>query len=341
MNHLLRLYEKYPTRTWNVQYILGNPNYTLEFMELHNFLDNLDDWYNISKNINLTWELINKYIKWNYYMLSKNPVITWKIFKENPYEPWDIYGLICNPNMTWENIQELLLNTEYYKEKLHCEKTFTQTLSCNPNMTLELLRANFDIIYLELGSMWKLPGLSRNPNINWEIINANPNISWDWDELSEHPNITFEIIKNNFDLFKFNKGNSYVKWNMYHVSKNPNITWEIILTNPTFSWDWNGISVNPNITWEIVCEYPDERLGVIFGKHNYWNINQLSLNPNITYEIVHNNIDKLWNFIYISENLFDKHPHLIKKKYQKQVKCWNEVMVKLYFPIFIDCISKN
>jgi hypothetical protein len=41
--------------------------------------------------------------------------------------------------------------------------------------------------------------ISRNPNINWEIMEANPDKPWDWYGISSNPNITMEIIQNNLD----------------------------------------------------------------------------------------------------------------------------------------------
>ena len=65
-------------------------------------------------------------------------------------------------------------------------------------------------------------GLSENPNITWEIVEANPDIPWDW----------------------------------YGLSRNPNITMDIVEANPDKSWDWNWLNIyqsiknaNPDKSW--------------------------------------------------------------------------------------------
>ena len=56
-------------------------------------LDNLNlpwNWFNLSRNENVTWELIQKYpnLPWDYQGLSGNPNITLKIIKENSHKKW-------------------------------------------------------------------------------------------------------------------------------------------------------------------------------------------------------------------------------------------------------------
>ena len=43
------------------------------------------DWYGLSYNTNITWEIVqnNQYKYWNWIILSQNTIITWKIFKNN------------------------------------------------------------------------------------------------------------------------------------------------------------------------------------------------------------------------------------------------------------------
>jgi len=38
-------------------------------------------------------------------------------------------------------------------------------------------------------------GISSNPNITFEIVEAHPDKPWDWEGLSLNPNITFEIVE--------------------------------------------------------------------------------------------------------------------------------------------------
>jgi|LakMenE18May11ns_1017448.scaffolds.fasta_scaffold9954712_2 hypothetical protein len=83
--------------------------------------------------------------------------------------------------------------------------------------------------------------LSKNLNINWEIIKANPDKPWNYRYLSKNLNVTWEIIKANPDK----------PWNYRYLSENHNITWKIVKENINKSWSYLGLSVNPNITLEI------------------------------------------------------------------------------------------
>ena len=75
------------------QFILDNPEY---------------DWkyYLLSRNPNITWEIVKNNPKhnWSYGTLSENPNITWEIVQNNPQIPWDYGTLSRNTNITWEII---------------------------------------------------------------------------------------------------------------------------------------------------------------------------------------------------------------------------------------------
>lgn len=118
--------------------------------------------------------------------------------------------------------------------------------------------------------------LSKNPNIDLEIIKKNPNKSWDYEYLSKHPNITWEMVKNNPDK----------NWNYKYLSKNSNITWDIVRDNPDKSWNYRYLSENHNVTWDIVKDNPDKN----------WSYLGLSANPNITIEIANLNPDNRWDY---------------------------------------------
>ena len=58
---------------------------------------------------------------------------------------------------------------------------------------------------------WNYYGLSQNPNITWEIVQANPEKDWSY----------------------------------RYLSMNPNITWEIVQANPQIPWHYGSLSMNP------------------------------------------------------------------------------------------------
>ena len=39
--------------------------------------------------------------EWNWYNISCNPNITWDIIRDNPEIEWDWLGISSNPNITW------------------------------------------------------------------------------------------------------------------------------------------------------------------------------------------------------------------------------------------------
>ena len=94
------------------------------------------------------------------------------------------------------------------------------------------------------------------------------------------------------------------------LSGNPSITWEIIQANPEYPWEWEGISRNPSITWEIIQANP--------GSH--WNWRYISRNPNVTWDIIKAHPDKPWDMDAVSFNFMSKHPYLIKKQKEKEVR---------------------
>ena len=43
--------------------------------------------------------------KWNWWILSENPNITWEIIESNPDKEWNWFYISCNPNITYEIIK--------------------------------------------------------------------------------------------------------------------------------------------------------------------------------------------------------------------------------------------
>ena len=79
MEKLIKLTEKYPDKDWNWGYV-----------------------ETISKNPNLTIEMINKYPDkdWYWWEISCHENITMEIIEKYPDKPWDWKGISCNQNLT-------------------------------------------------------------------------------------------------------------------------------------------------------------------------------------------------------------------------------------------------
>jgi len=237
-----------------------------------------DNWQQISANPNITWDIIeanlyNPDMEWDWSYISQNPNITWDIVKANLKKPWNWHYLSCHPNITWDIIEDNLDKPWDWEN---------EGVLDNPNLTLEIILANTDRLWNWAMKISKI--------VPWEIVQARPNENWDWglDGLLSNPNVTIENIESMHDRFYKNyvymsekltldyvlrhppspNDNQYYFW----IYSNPKLNWEMFLADksPKTKFHWNGISANPNITWEIVS----------------------------------NNMDKPWNWIYLSRNEF-------------------------------------
>ena len=58
-------------------------------------------------NLELEWfDIICKFLRNDYKLISRNPNITMEIIKGNPDKPWDWYWMSNKPNITMEFIKE-------------------------------------------------------------------------------------------------------------------------------------------------------------------------------------------------------------------------------------------
>lgn len=116
------------------------------------------------------------------------------------------------------------------KKSAHYYNKFYDDLSKNLNLNYEIIKANFD-------KPWNFKYLSKNHNITWEIIEANPDKPWNYRYLSENHNITWKIVKDNFNK----------PWSYLGLSANPNITLEIASLNSKNRWDYEMLEYPRNI----------------------------------------------------------------------------------------------
>jgi len=125
-------------------------------------------------------------------------------------------------------------------------------LSSNPNITLNILKKTKNPLV-----PWNYSGLSSNPNITWEIVQADPKKRWNYKFLSSNPNITWSIVQANPDK----------PWDYCNLSKNPNITWSIVKANPDKPWNYNFLFLNQTnrYNWpsNIIKRWTVERINKI------------------------------------------------------------------------------
>jgi hypothetical protein len=319
-------------KPWNYRMLSKNPNINWEFIS--NNLDKKWNWELISDNPNITWnDIVNNLDKpWDWKYISKNPNITWEIIINNSKMPWDWKYISKNPNITWE-----IINTNHWR------KWSFKDFSYNPNLTIEnviskpnkdwdwkyiLKNLKFDIDYLRklhiipLYHRKKLyKYLSFNINIPIEYIKDNPG-SWNPGYISCRYNLDWETIINSMDKIKYD-------WNIIAANFNISIEKNHPKNDPESIWNPITLSMNYNLTMEIINK------NLLVG----YDWEYISLNPTLDWlEDILPNIDKPWNWISLSKNLFTKSkiPKLLEyyksENYKKRLvrqfldKCWEELI---------------
>lgn len=216
--------------------------------------------------------------RWDWYGLSKNPNITWDVIINNFNKPWNMYAICMNPNLTrqiindnWEHfiLNGIVMQNEKY---IFNEVKYIYT---NKNLPFKLIEEAYHSVDNNHYTM--LQFLSKNPNIiSYGLLEKNVNDDWDWKELSLNPYITFDFVKKHIKK----------PWNYKYLSLNQNITLKIIEENPDIFNNYEWISGNPNLTWEFVKKNINKK----------WNWSWLSRHHNIDWNIIKNNLDKPWDF---------------------------------------------
>jgi len=170
--------------------------------------------------------------------------------------------------------------------------------------------SNHLYILLNLYPDIEVSQLSKHPCITWDIIQAHPEKSWNWEFISMNSNITWEIIQSN----------PIMPWDWHFISMNPNITWEIIHENPDKAWNLNNALGHLNITWSTIEQYlgKPRTFQCIINNQNimaelfhefmdmdipdnssrFWTL--LSKNPKISWDMIQKHIDKPWDWHELS-----------------------------------------
>ena len=161
---------------------------------------------------------------------------------------------------------------------------------------------SFDIVLNNLDKEWDCFEVSRNKTVTMEVIKNNIDMPWDWNGVSENPNITINDILNNLDK----------PWNLTFISRNPQLTIKMIneLRSNNFisiCYGYN-ISSNLNVNVKDILNINDCPL----------NWDKISNRDDLTLNIVLDNLDKNWNWSFLSDNNFDfDRNNYIKRNFKK------------------------
>ena len=294
--------------------ISGSVSLKFEYIKEYSYLDDDWDWYAISRNPNITMEIIelNLEYPWDWESVSDNPNLTIDFVKKYPEFDWDWENITLNSSMTvqiiennidnpwlWEKMHyNININSEFiekYKDKGwdYCEifrtdrfrdrsmiskKMFDNQLKhINSNLVNNISTIMQKHIY-ELNECFCL---SENVNTTWETIEKYPNLGWSWDKLSYNDNITIDIIEKNLDK----------NWNWKQLSSNPNLTRDFIIKYNDKNWCWVTLFKKNKIDFDFIKDRicPSE-------------YKILSKSDKITIQIIRDNIKKPWDWYNLSCN---------------------------------------
>ena len=189
---------------------------------------------NISRNPNITWEIVlcNPDRPWDYSGLSENPNITIDIINANPDKDWD-YEIFTKTNteISLDIIQKYYKFSKiaYLKNPNLTSKEFRSIF--NQNLYLEGTNESHinyknldinDILYIQeiVGEDFGLPlEFYDSNNINWEIIEKYKDFDWSYEQLIRHKNIPIEYILDNLDKFEITSKKSIA----FNLAQNPNL----------------------------------------------------------------------------------------------------------------------
>ena len=136
----------------------------------------------MSSHPNLTFNFVKTHLtpdwEWDWYNLTKNPNITMEDIEKNPECHWDMWSITSNPNLTIEFVEK-------YKGTYGLDPEF---VALSPCISMEYIEKTRN----QLNWIWHL--LSANSNIKIEDMEAHTEYPWDLEFVSVNPNLTMEFI---------------------------------------------------------------------------------------------------------------------------------------------------
>ena len=220
---------------------------------------------------------------WDFKQVSKSPAITPQDIDANLGLPWCYGAMSVNPNITEDFVAKHLDKSWSYTQlsghpnisfdfiKRHHLRYDNWLVSSNANLTIpDVLR------HIKNGHSFDRDGLSLNPNLTWDAIEAiggidaaNP-INWNMYVVAKHIPLTDTVLDANFNALKegalFNPTleRSMVERHLpairtickhkFWLSKHPNLQYTDLIYMGVF--DIDGWSLNPNLTFADISQNP-------------------------------------------------------------------------------------
>ena len=312
---------KYPHKKWDIIYLIENNKIT-DFISLSKFkylneiiiekyLTKQWDWQWIILNTDIkidkfvSLELIKKYFnKWNYYELSKNPNLTEEFILKYLHRNWDMEYLIDNNKITDFNA---ISKFKYINKKIinkYPDKPWDWNwlLWClyddieNNNINLDIIEKNIKKINFYY--------LSYNPNLTKEFILKYPYQNWDTKYILKKFNIN---LKNKYGIISKCQNklkdidiimSGKIKVDFEFLTKLLFIDQNIINKYPNKPWDWNWLLEKT----DNIIEHNNINLDIIEKNILKINFYYLSYNPNLTENFIMKYPNKNWNIEYLIDN---------------------------------------
>lgn len=289
-NITLRILKEYRHLPWDTKSIQSNPNMDMNTVQSINKLWNAQE---VSKNINITKEIIDNYPDHNWdwnYALSRNPSTTWEIIYKFSHVNWDWKLLFENDKIPLKYINIInkdIIEWEYVSKSKyitidfiikHKRKLNWYYISNNAVITWDIIQENIDL-------PWNWEGVSSNSNITLDIIKNNKFYRWYYTYwgIYSNPNITLNYI---ISIVPYNQSLvDVLSWVVMHTS-NPTLSMDILNRFPDLNWDWEFISYNQNITLSFIEKHINKP----------WDWNNLSKNPHLTIDFIKKHSSYSWDW---------------------------------------------
>lgn len=174
------------------EYLSGNPNLTLEFIE--KYIDKNWNFRELSKHPNLTIDLVAKYKekRWDWKYITVHHSATFEKIKQYIYLPWNFKDITLNPHINLDQLEYLIKNG--FEHKLDWSK-----LGYSDKITPEFFEKYND-------KTWNLDAFVINPNFTTAHIRelqkkyGNLNLK----RLAYNPSLTSEDIEKYRDIISCN-----------------------------------------------------------------------------------------------------------------------------------------
>ena len=230
-----------PNLPWKYDRLINNFDDSRDYSGIHKILSKYIYWIiengdlyskidpilTTKKNV---WERIKDNIFVNDYMdmdkLSKDPNLTFNIINKYPTLKWNGKHVYNNPNINRQ---------EFMKSNL-AQKILSNALL--PDI-LANLQYNWEWTDISKSSLITMDDITNNPTLpwNWKYICCNPNLTFDfvqqnlseelcWGMISKHKNITMEHVIQHPEY----------PWDYITLAVNPNLTIDFVLQNQDKDW---------------------------------------------------------------------------------------------------------